>query len=430
MVNFRNFTVNHKKTQSPNQRLGSNAVFAVSGKTDASTGEPESARKAAVRLRFDLQESAQYLMRKEKAGKRLLQCMVVPVPNPTKTYPSGVPMDAVIVEKDSKSEKTRYTNLAHCDSPWLCPVCSASASEKDKKEVNTAFAAATAKGFVAVMVTYTQRHDRASELKFLLEVNAGARRWMKSNSRIDGKTWGTLKEKYGMVGGIINLECTHGQNAWHPHNHELIFINPKSAIVQDTDEMYEDFSERWQYAVRQFGGDCDKEHGVDIKIGDAAVAEYIAKIGREPRGAWSIGAEMTKGNQKRGRKEGRTSQDLLFDYRFNDDEQAGALFVEFGREFAGKAHIRWSQGLRELLDMQSFEEQMSAEEEKRPDEEKPDFVPVCALPRLDWYSTVCEKTGRRVEFLFACGQGEIAITELLSRWNYKGIIHWIVPERK
>jgi hypothetical protein len=253
---------------------------------------------------------------------------------------------------------------------------------------------------------------------------------MKSNSRIDGITWGHLKRKYGMVGGIINLECTYGENAWHPHNHELIFCDPNQADCKNLDEMYEDFSERWQYAVRQYGGDCDKAHGVDIKSGDEAVAEYIAKIGREPRGKWSIAAEMTKGASKRGRKEGRTPQDLLFDYKYEGDAQAGALFVEFGREFAGKAHIRWSQGLRELLDMDAFEAGMSENDPRKPDYESEDWIPFCAVPKEAWYQVICAKFGRRLEFLFACEQGAIEVAELLSKWDYKGNIYWLTTTNK
>lgn len=377
-----------------------------------------------MKLRFDLQEAAQTLMRKEKAGKRLLTCMVVPVPNEYSGMNYNAPNDTVTVEIDQAKSVGRYKNLAHCGSPWCCPVCSFRETEADKKEINLAYAAARAKGFTVVMVTYTQRHSQADKLSFLMNVNAEARRLMKSGSRYDGDTWASLKQRYGMLGGIINLETTYGVNAWHPHNHELIFIDPTKAESVNLDDMYEDFSARWQHAVKLFGGDCDREHGVKIITGDAAVAEYIAKFGREPRGKWSLASEMTKSQFKKAQKEGRTPFDLLHDYHVDGDKQAGALFVEFAREFAGKAHIRWSQGLRDLLDMDNFEPEFAETDETKQAQEQPDFKPFVAMPKAAWYQYVISRRGRRIEFLFACEQGENEVIELLEKWQYRDIIYW------
>lgn len=425
-----NIPRNDQTRNTKNVPLGTNAVFAVSGKENEQEASPDEKRRESMKLRFALQDTAKYLLKNIPVGKRLLACMVVPVFIPGKDTPHDVNSDAVIVERDTRTNKTRYGNLAHCDSPWTCPVCSQRQTEADKSEINKAYLAARAKGYIAVMVTYTQRHDRADELKFLLDVNQQARRWMKSNSRLDGTTWGDLKGRYGLIGGIINLECTHGKNAWHPHNHELVFINPAIAESDDLDMLRWEMARRWKNAVQRFGGDCDTLHGLHIRVGDDAVSEYISKFGQEPHGKWSLEYEMTKGSQKTGRKDGRTPFQLLYDFRFEGDRQAGCLFVEFAQEFAGRAHIRWSQGLRELLEIDTFEIPLTDEDRARKEDEKPEFEPYLAIPGDAWRKIVLAKYGRRAEFLIACELGEIEVTELLIRWEYFGLIHWLYKNKQ
>lgn len=420
-----------KIPQNPNYRksktvpLGKSADFAVTPDENSGQLSPDEIRQANLRMRFDLQDTAKYLLKGEDCGKRLMHCMITPVSYPGDGYPMDVPEGCITVEKDTKTGKTQYGNLSHCESPWTCTICSHRQTEADKAEINKAYLAARAKGFVVVMVTYTQRHDRASELKFLLDVNKKARRWMKSNSRSWGSTWQDIKARYGMVGGIINLECTHGKNAWHPHNHELIFLDPNAAESDDFAMLRWEMAKRWKTAVQKQGGDCDTLHGLDLKIGDDAVSEYIAKFGTEPVGKWSLESEMTKGAHKRGRSEGRTPFQLLYDFKFEGDRQAGALFVEFAQEFSGSAHIRWSQGLRDLLDMDNFEIPLTPEDMARIDAETPEFKVFCAIPSKAWYSVVLARYGRRAEFLIAAESGAIEVCELLSKWSYEGIIHWI-----
>lgn len=407
------------------QSLGINTDFAFNGCENSGEPATDNKRREAIKLRYDLQESAQYLGKNEQWGKRLRACMVIRVDNFRENLPDEIPDDIVVVERDDETGKARYKNLVHCDSPWTCPVCALRIAEADKLEVNRAYLAARAKGWVCVMVTYTQRHDRATGLEHLLEVNASARRQMKSGTRIDGEAWSDIKDRFGLVGGIINLEVTHGENAWHPHNHELIFLNPEKAQSDDMGELRWILSKRWQASVKKFGGDCDLVHGLHLRTGDDAVAEYIAKIGHEPKNGWSIEAELTKRNAKIAKKDGRTAFQLLADYRFKNDLQAGALFSEFARHFSGKAHIRWSQGLRQLLDMDNFVLPVTESEQAKKDTRKPNFKPFLALPYVAWKKVVLSQYGRRGAFLIACEDGEVEASELLARWGYTGGVYWL-----
>ena len=404
--------------------LGTNTDLAVNGCENSGDAATDEKRRAAIKLRYDLQETAQHLLKNEPEGKRLMACMVISVDSWQERLPNEMGTDAVVVERDAKSGKARYKNLVHCDSPWTCPVCALRHTETDKQEVNRAYLAARAKGYVAVMVTYTQQHERGTDLGSLLEVNAEARRYMKSGTRISGLRWSDIKDRFGLIGGIINLECTHGANGWHPHNHELIFIDPALAESDDMAELRWELAFRWQAAVRKFGGDCDRVHGLHLRTGDDAISEYIAKVGCEPKNGWSIESEMTKGSAKIGKKDGRTPFQLLYDYRFEGDKQAGALFVEFAKHFTGKAHIRWSQGLRNILDMDNFEVELPPALEASREAKKPDFKPFVALPYAAWKKVVLSQYGRRGAFIIACEQGEVEASDLLARWGYSGAVHF------
>lgn len=405
--------------------LGKNTDLAFSPKENPGEPSADDKRRAALQLRYDLQETAKYLGRDEKWGKRLRACMVVRVDNFQEYLPDAVPANVVVVERDDKKSLARYKNLVHCDSPWTCPVCSQRRTEEDKREVNKAYLSARSRGWTAIMVTYTQSHTQASNLDTLLQVNASARRRMKSGTRLGGLAWSDIRDRFGLVGGIINLEVTHGKNAWHPHNHELIFIDPEKATDTDMAALRWEMAYRWQNAIQFYGGDCDMVHGLHIRTGDDAISEYIAKIGHEPKNGWSVEHEMTKGASKIAKKDGRTPFQLLYDYRFEGDRQAGALFREFARHFSGKAHIRWSQGLRELLDMDNFVMPITEAEQAKQDAEKPEFKPFCALPDVCWRNFVLCAYGRRGALLLAAERGPLEVSELFAEWGYEGQIYWL-----
>lgn len=407
--------------------LGKYTGLAVTGCENSGEPSPDDKRRANLTLRYDLQDAAKHLLRNEPEGKRLIHCMVMRVDALPEGLPNEVPADVVVIERDGALGRARYKNLVHCDSPWTCPICSSRRTEADKREVNRAYLAARARGWTCIMVTYTQRHDRGTSLEHLLTVNQNARRWFKSNSRLHGDTWGSLKETHGFIGGIINLECTHGDNSWHPHNHELIFIDPEKASSDDIDELRWTLAERWQSAVRKFGGDCDLHHGLHIRTGDDAISEYLAKFGHEPEGKSSLESEMTKGSAKIGKREGRTPFQLLYDFKFDGDRQAGALFVEFARHFTGRAHLRWSQGLRELLDLENFELPVAESMTEILAAEKPVYAPFIAIPDDCWKRVILSQYGRRSAFLLACEAGAIDAAEMLAHWGYTGEVYWLSP---
>jgi hypothetical protein len=116
--------------------LGTNTDVAFNSFENPGEASPDEKRRKNLTLRYDLQETAKYLLRDEPEGKRLRACMVVRVDSLDGGLPDEIPADVVIVERDAAAGKARYKNLVHCDSPWTCPVCAQRRTEEDKREVN------------------------------------------------------------------------------------------------------------------------------------------------------------------------------------------------------------------------------------------------------------------------------------------------------
>lgn len=336
-------------------------------------------------------------------------------------------LSGVIVE--SNGETARFANLMICDKFWICPECAARMSEQDKRRLNAAMVAALAKGWIPLLATYTMRHSRADKLEALLDVNAAARRWFKSNSRTRGESWQSIKKRFGIVAGVINLECTYGdENAWHPHNHEILFIDPESAGYQGKvgsraffDDLRRDCMQRWQDAVRRAGGDCDRRRGFSLKQGDKAVSDYIAKFGHDPARTWSIESEIAKSPAKLGKSaKGRTPFQLLADYTGLGDKRAGALFVEYARCFDAKHHLHGLTKLEKLLGIADECPAGDADADVSPENERPVFEPILELPADNIAWRLLCRAEKRSDLLAAALEGFPAVCDLLASVGYVG----------
>lgn len=330
------------------------------------------------------------------------------------------------VKVESDGKKARFGNLIHCDKFWICPECAARMSEQDKRRLNRFMVAAQERGWIPMLATYTMRHKHGDNLEALLTVNAAARRLFKSNSRFEGYGYQDIKKCFGIVGEVINLEVTYGdENAWHPHNHGIPFIDPESASYEGEIGSRAFFSEldriltrRWQWAVRCSGGDCDRRRGFSLKQGDSAVSDYIAKFGRDPAGQWSIESEIAKSPAKLGRgAKGRTPFQLLADYTDSGDKQAGALFAEYARCFDAKHHLH---GLTKLEKLLGIADDCPAADGEASDPERPAFEPVIELPPDNVAWRLLCKAEKRADLLTAALEGYAAVLDLLASVGYQG----------
>ena len=264
--------------------------------------------------------------------------------------------------------RARYAGLQTCGSVWSCPVCSAKVSEIRRQELNDALAAARQRGLVPVLVTETTRHKRGDSLASLLaSLKKAKQRW--ANHR----AFASLRSKNGgpLVGYITATEVTGGgANGWHPHFHLLMFF--KCSTEAEAIAQAESLRGPWLAALKSEGL-SGTGAAFDVQ-GGAAAGNYITK--------WGAAEEIALGGKKKGRGDGRAPFQLLADYADNDDKQAGALFAEYAKEFAGHRQLVWSPGLKALFCIEDIADAKAAEDEvRRADASKEDacvghFTPI------------------------------------------------------
>jgi hypothetical protein len=180
-----------------------------------------------------------------------------------------------------------------------------------------------AQGGGASFVTLTARHHRGQRLRDLWN---GVQRGYEHLTR--GRPWSRIAARFGIEGRVRVLEVTCGDEAgWHPHLHLLILHD--TPVSQDMARaMGEQMFDVYAVGLAKSGLSAVEHHGgLDVQavdLGDeAAVAQYLNKIGREVTG------EHTKVARKLGNytalelfEEFRTTGNVAFLDRWNEYEQA------------------------------------------------------------------------------------------------------------
>lgn len=311
-------------------------------------------------LKFMLQSAARELLPHE----RVADCLRAIVPT------------AIRIEiHKSKSQKTaHYRNLLVCSRVWHCPVCAAKISEERRKELSKAAHSWT--GGLA-LVTYTLSHSNQVKLPMVLEQVLTAYRDFKA-----GRFFKELTEFYGWNGSVKSLEITHGKNGWHPHIHELVFLTN-----QLSDGQFGSFqvqvSRRWRECLKKINAYASTERGVTVKNSDEDVSDYVAKFGEtKVRKDWTFAHELTKQVVKKGRYDGHTPTQLLYDYMLGDGI-AGELWVEYAVTLKGRHQLVWSRGMRQMLKLMV----------EQSDEEIADKIPddtylLATLTKGQWYDVL------------------------------------------
>lgn len=247
------------------------------------------------------------------------------------------------VEIYQGKERAFYGGLVTCGSIWICPVCAAKISEKRRQELCQGLESWKTRGGLVLMTTYTVPHYDFQALSQVLTGFTRAR-----NLMLHRKPWKGLKKRIGLVGTVRALEVTYGENGWHVHVHELLFIAP--GIEVNLLGVQADILSMWQAACQSAGMGIPNLHGVQVDDG-AKAARYASK--------WGMEDELTKSHVKQGRGENLTPWDFL---RREEEE----LFQEYGKAFKGKRQLVWSDGLRDLLGLGKMEsdEELAGEAEE------------------------------------------------------------------
>ena len=141
------------------------------------------------------------------------------------------------------------------------------------------------------------------------------------------RTWRSIKARIG--GTITATEMTHGGNGWHPHFHEVLFI--EAATEAEALALVAPLGDAWRASLR--GKGLDGAAAAFDAQGAGAAGDYLAK--------WGAGEELTLNGAKRGRRGGRTPRQLLR-AAGEGDGQARALWVEYFRATSGRRRRRRS----------------------------------------------------------------------------------------
>jgi hypothetical protein len=239
-----------------------------------------------------------------------------------------------------------FTGLQTCGSVWACPPCASKIAERRRGELEDAIAVAREKVHGVLVAAYTFRHGPLDDLSGSLGRFLGALRSMTSTRAYKG-----LMGRYGLLGSIKALEVTHGtRNGWHPHAHLLYFVDrPLSEL--EVVELETALYALWQRAAARVGLDMDRRYGLRLQSTWGAVADYVAKFGREPdHRPWGAADELTKAITKRGHGEDRhTPWDLLRWAADTGEAQPVQLFREYHAAFKGRRQLVYSPGLKDLL---------------------------------------------------------------------------------
>ena len=308
-----------------------------------------------VFTRYYLQAEARRLLRaraENDKDERVCDCLRKIVPG----------AGGVAVMFSTKLQRAHYKNLLICGRVWQCPICARRISEGRRVELSQGLVSWRARGGTALLLGYTLRHGSDDDLKPLLANLLEAHRSTKA-----GAPFQRVKSRFGWAGSVRSLEVTHGQNGWHPHLHELVFIDGDLRASAKFDDFVAGQKERWLAALSKHKADASWEHGLDVRDTYSDIESYVAKFGRLPKDlenpyGWTISHEVAKAVSKKAHAEGRTPLSLLAASAAGD-KWAGMLFHEYSRAFKGKKQLIWSSGLRKLLglDIEKTDECLAAQ---------------------------------------------------------------------
>lgn len=240
-------------------------------------------------------------------------------------------------------EFAAYHKLRRCGSVWVCAVCSAKIAVARRAELHKAVDAWTDFKHPLYMVTFTLQHNKDDSLIALKTVLRAALREVRS-----GKAYQDKKRAWGILGAFTGIEITYGQNGWHIHAHQILFLDH-----QVTKNSLQDwFYRQWISALEKHDRYASRKNGVMVSDQtDQRIGDYVTK--------WGLESEATMSNWK-------TSGDSvtpwgLLDASMYGDKQAAELWQEYAYATKGLNRASWSSGLKRLFGMVDITDQEVAE---------------------------------------------------------------------
>ena len=254
-------------------------------------------------------------------------------------------------------EAFHYKGLSTCGNVWACPMCAAKIQERRRAEVALTVVWAEAQGCFAVMASFTFPHRHRDSLSSLLKRQQRALARMRSHHE-----YKSMMKMCESVGRVRSLEVTHGENGWHPHTHELMFLR----VGVCHERFREDLAALWLKCCIAEGlfveGRDDVQaflrYSVDVTASSEAASRYLAKL--DDQNKWTLAHEVTKSSSKQGRRSGKHP------FALASNSETHFLFLTYVQSMKGQKQLVWSRGLKKQVGIEetSDEDLATSESEK------------------------------------------------------------------
>lgn len=266
------------------------------------------------------------------------------------------PTEGVVrIRVSGETGRGHVSGLKRCRSPWACPYCAPKIRQRRAAELTELVHRARSMGHVALLVTYTLPHKAGEPLADVFGHLSDAWRRMWS-----GRWAEAFKADTGMTGAVRAYEVTFGDNGWHPHVHQVIFLD---CAERDADaasvDLWLRLFQRWVGSVEAVCGRRPSAlHGIDVEVvhDPDIVGDYVAGAG-----SWSIGSELTAGPVKITRAgTSVTPFEILGSAAVWGCSDAAQLWAEYENATTGRHAIQASRGLYDLYGVTEASEDEAA----------------------------------------------------------------------
>ena len=264
------------------------------------------------------------------------------------------------IAETPEGRRAGLAGLQSCGSPWACPVCARRIAGTRARDVRHVLGAASERGGSAALVTLTMRHHAGQRLADLWAALAAA--W---GSVTSGGRWKAEKARFGILGWVRTVECTHGAAGWHLHVHAVVmFDGPVSRELMEA--VGASMFTRWSRALARRGLSAVAENGgLDVRpvrmTGESLdqVADYVSKA------AFEVTSPSTKDGRYGNRSPFRLLGDVLEHYLADDFD----LWAEWEHASHGRQQVTWSNGLRDWarLGRERTDDEIVAEDQQGED---------------------------------------------------------------
>lgn len=257
--------------------------------------------------------------------------------------------------------------IQRCGSVHVCPCCAPKIRHGRAQEINQAGTQHLEAGGSMLFITCTVPHKRRDALAPLW--SGVAKAWGDVTESDFWLAWGESRgielqarknsKPRRRIGVIRSLELTDGRNGWHPHLHNLAFLDrPLGKVELDT--FTAELHQQWADACERQGLDRPSEkHGVKVVVVESVgdLAPYLCGLD-----GTRIDLELARGDLKHGKAGGRSPWAILASVATWGDQADLARWWEYEAASYRKNAITWSQGMKRRYGIVKMTDQELAEE--------------------------------------------------------------------